>query len=144
MIHFKKNTIYHANCVSSLSIEVKNFNILTSKMDDDFLPYRINKNCMMWVSEEGFLGEIECIYPNETFKLPEYIYAYIPLCQGLPLVEGIYSDSSTAVYLADDRYILIFEESGAATIKYQQNNVIIYASNQSILAIECKAFQKEL
>lgn len=143
MIKYKKNTLDYSICDSSFAEEVKTFNIITSKMDDDCKPYRINQNCMMWVSGEGILGEIECIFPIVTVNLPKCIEKSVPSCEGFPFVEGLYSDSSTKVYLDDGRFILVFDDSEVATIRYQQDNVCLYASKQSILAIECKMFQRE-
>lgn len=142
LIKYKKNSIDYSNCDSSFAVEVKTFNIITSKMDDSFIPYRVNRNCMMWVSDGGVLGEIECIFPDVIGNFPEYIEKDMPKFKGFPLVESVYSDSSSKVYIEEDRFILVFDDSELATIRYQQDNVYLHASDHSILAFECKMFQR--
>ena len=40
-------------------------NIETSSMSDDCIPYRESTGCMVWLSNNSTLGEIECIFPIE-------------------------------------------------------------------------------
>ncbi|WP_239075138.1 hypothetical protein [Listeria seeligeri] len=48
--------------------EIKNYDIVTEKMNDDFYTYRLGSNVMMWLNHEGLLGEIECIFPKDLMK----------------------------------------------------------------------------
>ncbi|WP_198493634.1 hypothetical protein [Listeria monocytogenes] len=49
--------------------EIKNFDIVTEKMNDNFHTYRLGSNVMMWLNDEGVIGEIECIFPAQTDNL---------------------------------------------------------------------------
>ncbi|EAH2124743.1 hypothetical protein D4873_07820, partial [Listeria monocytogenes] len=49
--------------------EIKNFDIVTEKMNDNFYTYRLGSNVMMWLNDEGVIGEIECIFPAQTDNL---------------------------------------------------------------------------
>ncbi|EPM3047589.1 hypothetical protein ACTKQT_002246 [Listeria monocytogenes] len=48
--------------------EIKNFDIVTEKMNDSFYTYRLESNVMMWLNDEGIIGEIECISPKQLDK----------------------------------------------------------------------------
>lgn len=137
MIKYKK-IVDNANCNGTFIEEVQTYNIITSKMNDAFIPCRINENCMMWATKEGVLGELECIFPQKKFILPKYIDKDIESFDGLPLVKGEFTNSFTEVYVGDERFVLIFDNSELASVKYKKDNVCIYASNQLIVAIDCK------
>ncbi|EHC1819165.1 hypothetical protein JT373_002990, partial [Listeria monocytogenes] len=49
--------------------EIKNFDIVTEKMNDNFYTYRLGSNVMMWLNDEGVIGEIECIFPAQIDNL---------------------------------------------------------------------------
>ncbi len=51
--------------------DVETYDITTSDMDDSCIPYRVAQKAMMWISNDGLLAELECIYPQ---------YVNGPLC----------------------------------------------------------------
>lgn len=46
--------------------EVRTYNIISGMMSDDCKPFRIAQSAMIWMTEDGYIGEIECIYPIEV------------------------------------------------------------------------------
>ncbi|HAK1623352.1 TPA: hypothetical protein H1053_002809, partial [Listeria monocytogenes] len=67
---------------------VQNFDILTERMEDDFIPYRVEQNVMMWLNDDGIIGEIECIFPTQIeqqISLIEEEKTFV--LKGFPLVD---------------------------------------------------------
>lgn len=46
--------------------DVKTYNIVTSLMTDEAIPFELGGSTILWLTKEGFLGEIESIYPILT------------------------------------------------------------------------------
>ncbi len=143
MFRYKNKTLNYVNCYSSFIKDINTFNIITSKMSDDFVPHRINKNCMIWLLGDGILGEIECIFPEAITSPPIYNLKDVSVCHGVPLLAYEYSDTSTKAYIDESRFILVFDNSGIATMKFKQDNVIFYTNDCFILSIEC-FYSKEI
>ncbi|MBC1611600.1 hypothetical protein HB910_13795, partial [Listeria welshimeri] len=67
---------------------VQNFDILTERMNDDFIPHRVEQNIMMWLDNHGILGEIECIFPTQIEQQIFLIKEKNTLVQnGCPLID---------------------------------------------------------
>ncbi len=95
--------------------EVRNYDILTNYMSDDCVPYRIHQATMLWISEAGELGEIECIYPIMVESKEPLELSGFPQKHGVPILEVVSS------------------EDAEVWIEYQKNTFIIWlAANKSI------------
>lgn len=46
--------------------EIKNFDIVTEKMNDSFYTYRLESNVMMWLNDEGIIGGDRVYFPQAT------------------------------------------------------------------------------
>src|SRR5699024_537537 len=92
---------------------VENFDILTEKMNDDFIPYRVEQNVIMWLDEEGILGEIECIFPSQIDEKISLVGSEnIEIKDGFPLIdrEGSTEVSIVKVFKNKEYFILYFSE----------------------------------
>ncbi len=120
--------------------QVKNYNILTNYMSDECKPYRIHQTAMLWIDEEGMLGEIECIYPKmvESTEMPEL--SGISKQQGTPIFElmssqGIelhiqYQKNSFMIWLAEHKVIHSGIESG--------NIIFLITAESELIGILCE------
>ncbi|EPX6960153.1 hypothetical protein ACW0UG_001662 [Listeria monocytogenes] len=69
--------------------EIKNFDIVTEKRNDTFYTYRLESNVMMWLNDEGMIGEIECIFPKQLDKEISLVKNQKILTQqGFPLIDN--------------------------------------------------------
>lgn len=51
--------------VAQIVPSVRTYDVTTSDMSDDCLSYRVAGQAAMWLTQDGVLAEIECIYPDE-------------------------------------------------------------------------------
>jgi hypothetical protein len=120
---------------------VENFDILTEKMNDDFIPYRVEQNVMMWLDKEGILGEIECIFPmqiDEKMALVESENAEIK--DGFPLIdtEGSIEVPIVKVFKNKEYFILYFSELKMYDKKIISKNLSFYVRGDELIAIKAE------
>lgn len=125
--------------VNSYEASIMNFDILTEKMNDNFIPYRIEQNVMMWVSEDGLLGEIECIYPkllDEEVALAKDQYTLEE--SGFPLisVEGSLEVPEVNVFQGEEYFILYFFELQNYNRIIISDSLTFYVHNATLIAIK--------
>ncbi len=143
MIKYKKNSLIRLNLKSTKAPYVPAYNIVSSKLNDDFYIYRPYKMLLTLLSKDGIFGEFETLFPTLIKSYPKYIDEYIPTIKGIPLLESIETKGEIKVFLQDNRYILIFESKENAVVKFYENNTYFYATNETIIAIECKLYEIE-
>lgn len=120
---------------------VENFDILTDRMNDDFIPYRVEQNVMMWLDEEGVLGEIECIFPTQLDKEIYLVKNENTLAQnGFPLIDIEKSVKVPEVKVFKNReyFILYFSELGMYNKIVISNNLSFYINNNELIAIKAE------
>lgn len=120
---------------------VENFDILTERMSDDFSPYRIEQNVMMWLDREGVLGEIECIFPTQ---LDEEIYlseSKNNLTEnGFPLIdlEKSLKIPEVKVFKSEKYFTLYLSELKVYDKNIISNNLSFYINNNELIAIKAE------
>nr|WP_270994211.1 hypothetical protein [Listeria seeligeri] len=119
--------------------EIKNYDIVTEKMNDDFYTYRLGSNVMMWLNHEGLLGEIECIFPkrlDEESTLLESQNALVQ--QGFPLIdtEMEIDAPEISVFKGSGYFILYLTELANYNKKIISENLIFYLQNMELIAIK--------
>ena len=75
MIKLLNTIVVNTEIEVSFTPEVKTYNIVTGFMSDNCRPFRVSEHIMIWITEEGYIGEIECIYP-ETVDTPLCSYSH--------------------------------------------------------------------
>ncbi|WP_099225447.1 hypothetical protein [Listeria costaricensis] len=124
---------------NSYEESVENIDILTEKMDDDFVPYRVEQNVMMWLNQEGLLGEIECIFPT---KLDEEVRlvkrANITVENGFPLIntEEIIEVPEVKTFVGNEYFVLYFSELTEYDRMIVANDLSFYLEEEELIAIK--------
>ena len=120
---------------------VENFDILTEKMNDDFIPYRIEQNVMMWLDEKGVLGEIECIFPTQLDEKISLLKNENTLIQnGFPLIdiEESVEVSEVKVFKNKEYFMLYISESKMYNKKIISKNLSFYVDNNELIALKAE------
>lgn len=125
--------------VNSYETSIMNFDILTEKMNDNFIPHRIEQNVMMWLSDDGLLGEIECIYPkllDEEVALAKDQYTLDE--SGFPLisVEESLEVPVVTVFKGEKYFILYFSELQNYNRIIISESLTFYVHNAMLIAIK--------
>ncbi|MGX7150326.1 hypothetical protein [Enterococcus ureasiticus] len=120
---------------------VENFDILTERMNDDFIPYRVEQNVMMWLDEEGVLGEIECIFPVQLDEEISLVKSKNTLVQnGFPLIDTEKSVEVPVVRVFKNKeyFILYFSELELYDKSIISKNLSFYINNNELIAIKAE------
>ncbi|EAC3129703.1 hypothetical protein L1427_000315 [Listeria monocytogenes] len=117
---------------------VQNFDILTEKMEDDFIPYRVEQNVMMWLNDDGIIGEIECIFPTQIEQQKSLIEEEDTLVlNGFPLVdteENVFIPE-VKVFKNNNYFMLYLSESCKYNKIIISENLTFYVNNTELIAI---------
>lgn len=126
----------------SFTSQVKTYNIISGFMSDECKPYRVAQSVMIWINGDGYIGEIECIYPTNVNKTQCNYSEKVNQINGLPIIE-IYSCDNEAfiqhfeggfiLWLSKDKFIntevsfkdLTFLLSGKELVAIKANHTII-------------------
>ncbi|EAD7915266.1 hypothetical protein EDX87_14655 [Listeria monocytogenes] len=123
---------------------VQNFDILTERMEDDFIPYRVEQNVMMWLNDDGIIGEIECIFPTQIEQQISLIEEEdTVVLNGFPLVdteENVFIPE-VKVFKKDNYFMLYLSKSCKYNKIIISENLTFYVYNTELIAI--KAIQSK-
>ncbi|EDN9403969.1 hypothetical protein GXD46_08915 [Listeria monocytogenes] len=120
---------------------VQNFDILTERMEDDFIPYRVEQNVMMWLNDDGIIGEIECIFPTQIeqqISLIEEEKTFV--LKGFPLVdtdENVFIPE-VKVFKNNNFFILYLSESPKYNKEIISENLTFYVNDTELIAIKAE------
>ncbi|MBC2297123.1 hypothetical protein HCB41_10645 [Listeria welshimeri] len=118
---------------------VQNFDILTERMNDDFIPHRVEQNIMMWLDNHGILGEIECIFPTQIEQQILLIKEKNTLVQnGCPLIdtdESIFVPE-VKVFKNDNYFMLYLSEPYKYNREIISENLTFYVNDKELVAIK--------
>lgn len=124
---------------NSYEESVQNFDILTEKMNDDFIAYRVEQNVMMWLNEDGIIGEIECIFPTQIEQQITLTKDKNTLVQnGFPIIdtdENVFIPE-VRVFKNDSHFILYLSESDKFNKEIVSENLTFYAQDTELVAIK--------
>lgn len=143
----KEVVCYTIKIKNSFEESIGNFDILTEKMDDNFTPYRIEQSVMMWINEEGVLGEIECIFPEQVNDEITLISSKIVREQNAFPIININEEIScneVLVFANDDYFVLYFNNTKEYDMKIISQNLVFYLFNSELIAIKAMVLGSEL
>ena len=138
MIKLTELIIVDAEIELSFTPSVKTYNVVTSFMSDACKPYRVSDSTMIWLSEKGELGELECIYPTIADE---------PLCQfsdklaqgnGFPRFLITSHDNDTYVQHDDDGFTVWLKRNRVIDTEILFANLIFLISEKELVAISAK------
>ncbi|EGK1804040.1 hypothetical protein IOO85_001014 [Listeria monocytogenes] len=120
---------------------VQNFDILTERMEDDFIPYRVEQNVMMWLNDDGIIGEIECIFPTQIeqqISLIEEEKTFV--LKGFPLVDTDENVSipEVKVFKNNKYFILYLSELPKYNKEIISENLTFYVNDTELIAIKAE------
>ena len=121
--------------------EVKNFDIVTEKMNDDFYTYPLGTNMMMWLDDDGLIGEIECIFPEQLDREIFLIKQQGALIQnGFPLIntEVPVEVSIAKVFKSKDYFTLYFSELETYNKEIVATNLTFYVNDNELIAVKAE------
>ncbi|EHT7836480.1 hypothetical protein KXK12_001639 [Listeria monocytogenes] len=120
---------------------VQNFDILTERMEDDFIPYRVEQNVMMWLNDDGIIGEIECIFPTQIEQQISLIEEEKTLVlKGFPLVdtdENVFIPE-VKVFKNNKYFMLYLSESPKYNKEIISENLTFYVNDTELIAIKAE------
>lgn len=139
LVEIKEDVCGILTSENSYEISIMNFDILTEKMNDNFLPYRIEQNVMMWLSDDGLLGEIECIYPELLVEEVNLVKDQNMVKKsGFPLInmDESLKVPKVKIFLGKEYFILYFSESQNYNKIIISESLTFYVSNATLIAIK--------
>lgn len=120
--------------------DVRTYNIVSGLMTDDCRPFRIAQSAMIWIDENGYIGEIECIYPIVVEEQTCIFKDKVKTFDGFPAFEIPYCGNDNEVYIQnqDSGFIIWFSKDKEidTIIKFKQLRFLI-VSNE-LVGITCK------
>ncbi|GGC92578.1 hypothetical protein GCM10011573_22720 [Enterococcus wangshanyuanii] len=121
--------------------EVKNFDIVTEKMNDDFYTYPLGTNMMMWLDDDGLIGEIECIFPEQLDREVFLIKKQEILMQnGFPLIntEVPVEVSIAKVFKRKDYFTLYFSKLETYNKEIVATILTFYVNDNELVAVKAE------
>lgn len=124
--------------------EIKNFDIVTEKMNDNFYTYRLGSNVMMWLNDEGVIGEIECIFPAQTDNLITLWEEKNTVVQnGFPMIDTDIIENEAfipkvRVFNHGDYFILYFSNMYKYNKEIISENLTFYVKDTELIAIKAE------
>jgi|LSQX01.2.fsa_nt_gb hypothetical protein len=117
---------------------VRTYNIVSGLMTDDCRPFRIAQSAMIWIDENGYIGEIECIYP---IVVEDQICTFkdkVKIFDGFPAFEIPYCDNEVYIQNQVNGFIIWFSKDKEidTIITFKQLKFLI--SNNELVGITCK------
>lgn len=117
--------------------EVNTYSILTEKMNDDCLPIRYSQSLMVWIDENGYIGEMESIFPVQTEEDMEFSFtSNFVREKGLPKIEVFEENKDIKVKNTKGGFILLFTDSTKIDRVIECRNIKFYCSNNFVIAID--------
>ncbi|WP_088810495.1 MULTISPECIES: hypothetical protein [Listeria] len=125
-------------CEVTVIDEIKNFDIITEKMDDDFYTFPLGTNMMMWLNQDGLLGELECIFPEQIDEEIVLNNQNAVVKVGFPLVEieEAVTVSKAKVFRSEAYFTLYFSEIKTYDKCIISKNLSFYVNNDELIAIK--------
>ncbi len=118
--------------------EDKIFNITTGLLSDESLPFRVANRVMFWVSEEGYIGEIESIFPEMNKKSQCKLSQNISKINGFPIIEIESCDNIEFIEIFDKQFIIWLEKEALVDSIIEYKNVSFLTSKSILVGIEAK------
>lgn len=120
---------------ASFTPSVKTYNIVSGLMSDDCQPYRVAQSVMIWLTPEGFLGEIEAIYPPlVSYSLDESLEG-IDKQRGFPLFEVGACDNDGFIQHLENGFRIWFSKEKTTSLLISYKNVDFFVAGDKLLSV---------
>jgi hypothetical protein len=118
--------------------DVRTYNIVSGLMTEDCKPFRVAQSAMIWIDENGYIGEIECIYP---IVVEEQICTFkdkVKTFYGFPAFEILCCDNEIYIQSKGSGFVIWFSKDKEidAVITFKQLKFLI--ANNELVGITCE------
>jgi hypothetical protein len=120
--------------------EVRTYNIISGMMSDDCKPFRIAQSAMIWMTEDGYIGEIECIYPIEVDANMCLFKETINRCDGFPAFEVLCCDNEVYVQNKDNGFTIWLTKRKEIDTEIVYKQLRFFVSNGELVGIVCEDY----
>lgn len=117
--------------------EVRTFNMISHNMNDDCKPHLESTACMIWVDENGLIGELECIYPIELEDDRGVRELKLEMASGIPCIRVSYQEKAVKLFRDKDNVILFLTDEKKPDKRCRVGNLIYYVTGNELIALEC-------
>jgi hypothetical protein len=118
---------------STFTPEVRTYNIVSGRMSDECKPYRVAQHAMLWLDDEGFLGELECIYPQVVEQACCHHPGNLAPRSGFPQFEILSTDNICAVQHQGNSFTVWFSRDKTIDDEIMFENVhFLFAGNELV------------
>lgn len=129
MIKCRELHTLETSILATYDQEVQAYNIITGIMSDSFRPYEVvPDHIMMWVNEEGFLGEVECLQPVLVTAPPCRMREEAVRREGFPQLEILARNRFYMVQHSEDGFVIWIDE------RREVDTVVVYKTMQFLLS----------
>lgn len=122
----------------SYTPEVKTYDIMTGFMTDDCRPYKVTISTMLWIDEQGYFGEIECIYSEKVQEFLCRDACNVMEVFGFPQFEVISCDNEEYIQDFEDGYIIWLLNDKLIDTKIIYSDLIFFISDSELVGILTK------
>ncbi|MFD1988352.1 hypothetical protein ACFSGI_00025 [Paenibacillus nicotianae] len=140
LLSLKKNSlISKSTCTYNPSI--RTFNIVTSYMNDECIPFQIGMGTCIWLNESGAMGEIELIYPIQTSKPNFFEPDTIENTIGEPSFSVSEADyDNITVEISRENFMIWLKSESEFDLKVVSENVYYLFQDKELVAIGVEAY----
>ena len=136
MIKLLNTIVVNTEIEVSFTPEVKTYNIVTGFMSDNCRPFRVSVHIMIWITEEGYIGEIECIYP-ETVDTPLCSYSHdLSRKLGFPQIEICSCDNEAYIQHCDEGFTIWLNKEKMINKIIDCNQFLLLVSGDELVAVK--------
>lgn len=117
--------------------EVRTYSIRTERMNDNCLPIRYAQSLMIWIDKDGYIGEMESIFPIQTDENIEFAFSSnIVKEQGFPQLQIKEKNMDIKVKDTKKGFILLFSDDRRINRIIECGDVKFYCLDQFVIALE--------
>ena len=118
--------------------EVRTYNIVSGMMSDDCKPFRIAQSVMIWMTENGYIGEVECIYPIEVEKQICLFKETIKQFSGFPAFDVLRCDNDAYIQDQNNGFTIWLSKDKEIDTEIVYKQLRFLVSNSELVGIICK------
>lgn len=124
--------------VASFTPEVNAYNIVSGFMSDECKPYRVAQKVMIWLHDEGFVGELEAISPWVIDTSPCNFSEKASQREGFPQFIVPSRDNEGLIQHIEDGYVVWLAKGKTIDEQITYKQVQFFLSEEELVAIAAR------
>jgi hypothetical protein len=125
---------------STYTPDVRTYNIVSGLMSDDCKPYRVAQSMMIWMTESGHMGEIECIYPVAVEGQMCLFKEIVKELSGFPVFEVLCCDNEAYIQNHNNGFTLWLTKDKEVDTQIEFKQLKFLVANNELVGINCKEY----